>query len=287
MAAVFGPLYFAAYPERTGNVYLLTIAVVLIFKVWNLIANWWMLKLHDAGVRRIDLIVRLTLNCAVFYFLIHGDMILAAAVTLLFIVLFLYDYSISRKKQGLAWDLLVEKDQHRMQFFYRFANMFTDVSHLKNKVKKRHWLVSLFQRVRWGSTSTYDYLYRITFLRSSDYLGMYVRLTVIGGLFIYFVPDLWMKLLFALLFLYMSSFQLMTLYSHHRTVIWLDLYPVKVGVRQRAFLKWIFQQALVQTILFAAVFLLSQNYTGFVIVLPGGVFFNILFIHGYVKKKIT
>src|SRR5699024_3039026 len=138
--AAFGPLYFAAYPEREGYTYLLTLAIVLIFKVWNLIANWWMLKIGDKGTRHWDHIVRLAVNISVFYFLIEGSMLLAAITTVLFIALFLYDLNRSRKEAGIKWDLLVEKDQQRMQTFYRFANLFTDVPRLKNRVKKRYWL---------------------------------------------------------------------------------------------------------------------------------------------------
>src|SRR5690625_3085951 len=122
VAAAFGPLYFAAYPERSGYVYLFSLAIVLIFKVWNLIANWWMLKVRDKGSRNIDQVIRLVLNSAVFYFLIKGDMLLAVIPTVLFVAVFLYDYSVSNKQTGLAWELLVEKDQHRMQVFYRIAN---------------------------------------------------------------------------------------------------------------------------------------------------------------------
>jgi len=287
VAAAFGPLYFAAYPERSGYVYLFSLAIVLIFKVWNLIANWWMLKVRDKGSRNIDQVIRLVLNSAVFYFLIKGDMLLAVIPTVLFVAVFLYDYSVSNKQTGLAWELLVEKDQHRMQVFYRIANMFIDVPHLKNRIKKRHWLVAFVNKLPWSKKSTYDYLYRITFIRSGDYLGMYVRLIVIGGLCIYFIPHLWMKLLFALLFLYMSSFQMMTLYSHHRTIMWLDLYPVEAAVRQNALLKWLFQLTLIQAILFAVIFLAIQNYVGFLIAIAGGIAFNYLFINGYVKKKLV
>src|SRR5699024_4714631 len=232
VAAAFGPLYFAAYLVRFGYVYLLSLVIILIFKVWILIVIWLMLKVRDKERRNIDQAVGFVLNSAVFYFLVEGDMFLATIPTVLFVIIFLYNYSVSRKQAGLTWDLLVEKDQHRMQVFYRIANMFTDVPHLKNRIKKRHWLVAFVNKLPWSKKSTYDYLYRITFIRSGDYLGMYVRLIVIGGLCIYFVPSIWMKLLFALLFLYMSSFQMMTLYNHHRTIMWLDLYPVEAAVRQ-------------------------------------------------------
>ncbi|MGY0692851.1 ABC transporter permease [Virgibacillus sp. FSP13] len=285
--AAFGPLYFASYPDRSGQVYLITIAVVLIFKVWNLLANWWMLKIREPGVRQVDTLARLLLNCAVFYFFLHGDMILASIATILFICVFLYDLRVSRKQAGIVWDLLVEKDRNRMQFFYRIANMFTDVPHLKNRVKKRHWLVSLVDRVPFQQKSTFDYLYRITFIRSGDYLGMYLRLIVIGGLVIYFVPNGWVKIIFALLFLYMSSFQMMTLYQHHRTNIWLDLYPVSKQYRQQAVLKWLFQLTFIQTFIYAGIFLFFGDYQGFGITLVGGLLFNYLFITGYVKQKLT
>ena len=96
-----------------------------------------------------------------------------------------------------------------------------------------------------------------------------------------------MKLLFALLFLYMSSFQMMTLYNHHRTIMWLDLYPVEAAVRQNALLKWLFQLTLIQAILFAVLFLVIQSYIGFLIAIVGGIIFNFLFINGYVKKKLV
>ncbi|SFA81555.1 ABC-2 type transport system permease protein [Lentibacillus halodurans] len=284
--AAFGPLYFASYPDRAGNAYLLTLFVVLIFKAGNMIANWWMLKIREPGMRQADHAVRILLNVAVFYFIIRGEMMWAGITTVLFAFVFLYDLSVSRKQPGIVWDLLVEKDRSRMQMFYRMANMFTDVPHLKNQVKSRHWLVSLVSRVPFANQHTFDYLYRISFVRGGDYLGMYVRLIVIGGLFIYFVPNIWMKLLFALLFLYMSTFQMMTLYHHHRTVMWLDLYPIDLGVRQRSLLKLLFQLTLIQTVVFALLFLSMQEWIGMGVVLVGGTVFNYLFIQGYVKKRV-
>lgn len=287
VAAALGPLYFAAFPDRSGNTYLLVIVVLLIFKIWNLLANWWMLKVRESNIRLVDQLARVLLSIAVFYFIVKGEMVLAGVITGLFIIDFLHNYHMSQKQAGIAWELLVEKDQRRMQSFYRIANMFTDVPHLRNQVKKRHWLVSLVSRVPFGQKFVFDYLYRITFVRSGDYLGMYIRLIVIGGLFIYFVPNVWMKVIFALLFLYMSCFQMMTLYQHHRTVIWLDLYPVDGKWRQRALVKWLFSLMGMQTVLFTIVMLVQSAFTGAGVVLAGGFVFNYVFIKGYVERKLT
>src|SRR5699024_11172789 len=167
---------------------------------------------------------------------------------------FIYIFNLSRQQASVAWDILVDKDQNRMQLFYRIANMFTDVPHLKSRIKKRRWLVSMANRLPFGKKFTYDYLYRIAFIRSGDYLGMYIRLILIGGLFIYLVSNELLKMLFALLFIYMSCFQMMTLFQHYRTNIWIDLYPVDHSLRRQAITKWIFQLTFIQTILFAIVF---------------------------------
>lgn len=286
-AAALGPLYTTVFANRAGVVYLITIALLLVFKFANLIANWWMLKVRERDSRLIDTVVRTVLNIAVFYFFISGSMLLTGITTLLFAIVFLYDYQIASKRSGLLWDLLVEKDQSRMQAFYRLANMFADVPHLKSRVKKRHWLVRIVSQVPFTRTATYDYLYRITLIRSGDYLGIYMRLVVIGGVLIYVIPPLWLKIIFALLFLYLSSFQMMTLYQHHRTILWLDLYPVSLQIRQQSLLKLLLQLSIVQVILFTAVFIVMGIYIGAMITFAGGIIFSWLFVDGYVKRKLT
>src|SRR5699024_3096579 len=142
-------------------------------------------------------------------------------------------------------------------------------------------------RVSFSQDATFDYLYRMTFVRGGDYLGMYVRLIVLGGLAIYFVPSMWMQLIFGLLFLYMAIFQLMALYHHHRTVMWLDLYPVKGAVRRGAVLKLLLRLGIVQTILFTLLFLADGSVQGALMMLAGGSLFTVLFIRGYVWRKIA
>lgn len=288
LAAVLGPLYTASFEGQEGNSYLIIILIVLLFKLANIITNWWMYKVGDSGVRRLESLVRTVINILVFYFLTAGEMIFASIATIIFVMNFLYDYYLAKKQPGLLWNLLVEKDQNRMQNFYRFANMFSDVPHIKTRVKKRSWLVSLATRnIPFENRHTFDYLYRITFIRSGDYFGMYVRLLVIGGIFIYMIPNLWMKLLFVILFVYLSSFQMMTLYEHHRTITWLDLYPVEVKDRRKAMLKIIYQLSFLQTVIYALLFLAGGAYLGFGLALLAGSVFTLLFVNGYVKGKFA
>lgn len=287
VVSALGPLYFATFPERSGTIYLYTLVGLLVFKILNLLANWWMLKIRDKTIRLINLTIRFILNTMVFYFLVSGQVLLTCIITVLFVAVFIYGYMLSEKQVGLAWELLVEKDQRSMHSFYRLANLFTDVPHLRNPIKKRKWLVSLVKNISFARKYTYDYLYRITFIRSGDHLGMYIRLIIIGGLFIVYIPNLWMKLIFSLLFLYMSVFQAMTLYNHHRTIIWLDIYPLDANDKKRAFIDLIMRLGIIQTVLFAVLFLVLQLYLGFAISLAGGLLFVYLFVQYYIKRKIA
>ncbi|WP_431800249.1 ABC transporter permease [Halobacillus andaensis] len=141
--------------------------------------------------------------------------------------------------------------------------------------------------ITYKQNETFTYLYRITFIRSSDYLGMYLRLIGIGALAVWFVPNLWVKIAFALLFLYLSAFQMISLWNHHRVIVWLDLYPVKHEWRQAAMLTFLKQLMLFQTILFAILFLIQWNLLGVIIVAAGGTLFTYTFIQSYVKPRLV
>jgi len=115
---------------------------------------------------------------------------------------------------------------------------------------------------------------------------MYIRLIVIGGVVIFFVPNNWLKVVFALLFIYMANFQMITLFFHYRTSIWLDIYPLNKQKKETTFIKWLVQLTFVQTIIFALLFLVWLDLAGLVLTLAGGSLFNYLFNYGFVKRKI-
>ncbi|MFS0560070.1 ABC transporter permease [Terribacillus sp. 179-K 1B1 HS] len=286
-AAALAPLFFAAGLGEDFISYLLVFFVLLVFKLWNLHMNWWMLKIRNVNIRRGEQTLRVVLNIGCFWFFLRGDLVAAAVLTVLFVVLLITDFSISRKQGGLAWDLLIEKDQARMQAFYRIANQFADVPHLKTKVHNRQSVVNLFtRRVPFEQKHTYDYLFRVTFVRGGDYFGLFLRLTVLAGVIIYFIPNLWVQLAFALLFLYLTGFQLIGLWKHHRTIAWMDLYPVPDDSRKHALLALLQQLAIIQAVLLSLVFLLRADVLGFGLALVAGLVFGVGFVRMYVPKRL-
>src|SRR5699024_1099417 len=123
--------------------------------------------------------------------------------------------------------------------------------------------------------------------RSGDYLQMYVRLTLIGGLLIYFIPNDLLKIAFAVLFIYMSNFQVISLYHHHRVIVWLDLYTLESKFRVDAFLSLTLRLTIVQTLIFSFLFLIQLNVLYTVLTLVIGSLFNILFNYKYVKNRLV
>ncbi|MCD5324971.1 MULTISPECIES: ABC transporter permease [Pontibacillus] len=288
VVVAFGPLYFTTYSDREISAFVLFGIVILILKAWNTLSHWWELNSRVGWSGYVDPVLRFLLNGLTIYFFVQGNWIFAGVTTILLFGLMMYDYSLAKKRKGIAWDVLIQKDQQRMQVFYRIANMFTDVPHLKNSVKKRHWLVRLIKNpIPFKSDKTFDYLYRITFIRSSDYLGLYIRLLLIAGAFVYFVPNVWMKLAFGFLFIYLSGFQMVTLWQHHREVLWLDLYPLRIESRRKALTKWLFQLLIVKTALLGVIFLVLGNLLGLAIVWIGGALFSYYLSHMYLTKRLT
>jgi ABC-2 type transport system permease protein len=284
---VLTPLYFTVYSDRP-KVWLLYLGIILVvFKVWNMLSTWWLLKERDSKSRWLDTCIRFVLNVLTIYFFLLEDAYIYASITaVIFVGLLLFNYYQVGKK-GLAWDLLIEKEQAKMQSFYRLANLFTDVPHLKKKAKKRHAIVKMLTSgVQLKQEKTFTYLYRITFIRSSDYIGLYVRLLLLAIFLMFWVPVVWFKLVFALLFIYLSGFQLMTLWNHHRTLQWLDIYPVSKEMRKKSLLQFLLQLMLVKTFILGLFMLIAASWQEMLILWAVGGAFSFVFVEMYVKQRL-
>src|SRR5699024_11951982 len=91
----------------------------------------------------------------------------------------------------------------------------------------------------------------------------------------------------SLLFIYMTSFQLIPLFHHYLTSIWMDLYSVEKGLQELSFLKYMRVITIVQAVLFSLLFIFSMDWLGLVITLVVGGLFTYLFYEVYVKKRIA
>ncbi|RST75173.1 ABC transporter permease [Siminovitchia acidinfaciens] len=277
--AALMPLYFKATGAGLAAfIYLFT--VLLVLKFWNLKLRWDTLKTNDSGTLAADQIIRFTLNTVILYFIIaKASWWYILAVVLIATAYTLYMRSIVKNK-SLKWELLIEKEQGRMQMFYRTANMFTDVPHLKSKVWRRKWLDPLFEFISFGDRNTFRFLYSRTLVRTSEYSGLIIRLTLLACIILYFIDNLYVAVGVAFLFLYLTGFQLLPIYRLHDTKVWVHLYPVPPVYKKQDFYLLLTQVLMLQGLLFALFTLAGGNIvnSGLILLL------SIMFAFGFGKQ---
>ncbi|MDM5336855.1 ABC transporter permease [Fictibacillus enclensis] len=280
-----GPL-FSKYISGRGLEMLITIALLLAAKLWNIKTSWEEQRLPFHRNRRNYTFLRLVVNAVFLYLLFQMAYVFLIAVLAIMYVLSNFVFGYIKKVHGYKWEHLLEVENGMMMKLYRVANLFTDVPQLAQRVRPRTWLSSL-SKVSYRHSHTFDGLYRKTFFRSNDYFGIYIRLILIGGLFLFWIPQGWWHTVLVLLFLHATGIQLLPLYKHHKGNVWFELYPVKHQWRFQAFQRWLRLLMLIQAFLYVA-FLLAMGGTWTNGVVSGilAVIFVWLFTEYYTKKQL-
>lgn len=141
----------------------------------------------------LDRVVRIILNIFVLEGYLHGGIVGGILYSLLIIAYYL----LIRKRvyvDPVPYEHFITIEQNRMMQFYRFANLFTDVPHLRGAVKRRQWLDFVMNWIPFKKGQAQRYLVARTFIRTDDLFYLWVRLTAIGALFAAFIafqPVIW------------------------------------------------------------------------------------------------
>lgn len=283
--AVFMPMY--AHVSRRGFQDFFPFLIALfIIKMWNLITSWQIQYFVQPSVYFWDIVVRYFMNI-LFVFLLfkQAHLLILTAITVIMILYFRYFY-VRTRNMGLKWDVLIRLEEKRMNSFYRLANLFTDVPNLKDPVRRRKWLDIFLKPVAFSQNQTYLFLLIRTFLRSGDYLGLFVRLSVIGSMALYFFTFGIGQTLLSLLFLYLTGFQLLPLWNHHQQKLWVNLYPVPSKYKSAAFFLLLLIILISQTTIFAFILLIKGAWQTALIELFTGMGFSYFFVYVYSKKRL-
>ncbi|MEC1524066.1 ABC transporter permease [Neobacillus niacini] len=283
--AIVMPMY-AHVSENGFQSFFIFLMVLLVIKGWNIAVNW---KIHfyvQPSVYTSDMVVRFFINVLFTFLLFNNAPILFLLIFALIMASYYRAFYVRAEKMGLKWDLLIAQEEKRMASFYRLANLFTDVPKLKDTVKRRKWLDMLINQIPFSQAKTFDYLFARTFLRSSDYLGLFIRLTVIGGVALYFISFGAGQVVFSLLFIYLTGFQLLPLWNHHQNKLWIDLYPVSQEYKLTAFHSLLTRILFIQSSIFALVILFKGEWIFSLLIFLSGLLFSFLFVTVYSKKRL-
>ncbi|WP_102271908.1 ABC transporter permease [Cytobacillus massiliigabonensis] len=283
--AVFMPMY-ARVNDGNFQAFLPFLFAVLVMKGINLLIRWKVQYYVEKSVHIIDSFIRYAVNAVFLFFLFSNEGLLFLLPEMLLLFLLYFYYSKNTKEKGLKWEFLIEMEERRMTSFYRLANLFTDVPHLRDRVKRRSWLDWLFRRLAFAQKNTFSHLLVRTFLRAGDYFGLFVRLTIIGAAGIYFISFGYGQILLVLLFMYLTGFQLLPLWNHHQNKLWVKLYPLDERLKEQSFKKLLSKILYLQALILSLAVLAKGEWIIAIISLIAGIGLAYLFTRIYIKKKL-
>ncbi|WP_412988287.1 ABC transporter permease [Pediococcus siamensis] len=153
------------------------------------------------------------------------------------------------RTHSLAWRLAIQLEEQRMLRIYRFFNLFTDVPNVRGTVRRRRYLDGLLNLTDRRTDNAYRYLFMRALLRSTEYSGMYFRLTILAAVLLAVVPNLYLSLIMQVLFIYLISFQLLPLLTNYDQNVFTHLYPLKAAQKISGF-NWVMTRLLCGTVVF-------------------------------------
>jgi len=126
----------------------------------------------------------------------------------------------------LQWKFAIETENQRMFRIKRFYNLFTDVPGVNSKIKRRKWLDGLYKPIKKVSGNTYLYLFARGFVRNNEYIGLFLRLTIIQAIMLALIDNFYISLIVEMLFIYLVGFQLKPYFKEVMQNLMQRLYPI-------------------------------------------------------------
>ncbi|HFE0823068.1 TPA: ABC transporter permease [Streptococcus agalactiae] len=142
-----------------------------------------------------------------------------------------YKVKVFYNNQNLNWDAAINHEQERKQSILKFFSLFTNVKGISTSVKRRSFLDGILKLISKMPSRLWTNLFVRAFLRSSDYLGLTIRLVTLNILSVIFVNETYLALALAFVFNYLLLFQLLALGHHFDYQYMNQLYPVRLNAK--------------------------------------------------------
>lgn len=230
--------------------------LLLLLKWWSVETEFAFRKARAGQNAWLDRLVRFVLVLGFVYLYIVGNLLFAVLVLFAIIV---YGRWVKQQAVGKAfpYEHFIALEENRMLRFYQFANYFTDVPHLKGKIKERRWLNWVYKMVGKGPKNAHYYLVWRTFIRSDEMFYLWIRLTVISMVGVWLIPFPIAAVIFAAALAFASSIQIwqglnQTQYFRMDNLFPLSRYSREQAVRKLVLLLQMLQALLVGAAAFAA-----------------------------------
>lgn len=226
--------------------------LLLLLKWWNIQTEFAYRKAYSGHHAWLDRLVRFAFVFIFVYLYVASNLLIAVLVLFAIIV---YGRWVQQQAAGkpFAYEHFVGLEENRMLRFYQFANYFTDVPHIKGKIKERAWLNWVYRFIKRGPENAHYYLVWRTFVRSDELFYLWVRLTVIAMAGAWLIPFPVAVIIFAAALAFASAIQIWQGLNQTQHFRMDNLFPLTKFSRERAVRKLILVMQLLQAILVAAV----------------------------------
>lgn len=225
--------------------------LLLLLKWWGVQTEFAFRKARSGHRAWMDRLIRFILVLGFVYLYVAGHLIFAVLV--LFAII-LYGRWVKQRAAGkpFPYEHFIELEENRMLRFYQFANYFTDVPHLKGKIKERRGLNWVYKLVGTGPKNAHYYLVWRTFIRSDEMFYLWIRLTVIAMAGVWLIPFPIAAVIFAAALAFASSIQIWQGLNQTQYFRMDNLFPLSRYSRAQAVRKLVLLLQVLQALLVGA-----------------------------------
>ncbi|TFJ40397.1 ABC transporter [Carnobacterium divergens] len=262
------------------------IVMLLMLKNWELDLQIYALKVSQKQERHLLTLIKVVTVAILSGVSLFSYPIIGVALAILVSIGSRNWLSKKSSHQVYQWEWMVSSEQQRMHRIYQFINLFTDIPSLKGKVRRRKYLDGLLKGIKPVHQKTFDYLYARTFLRGTEYSGLFIRLTGIAAILIVVTHSFYVGLFLAVIFIYLTGFQLLPLYFHYDNMSLTNLYPVKETVKTGALKRLLMMILLCQSVIIVIASLLVLSITESLLMGIVALVFSVVFCQFYLPSRI-
>ena len=226
----------------------LGVIVILVLKALNVAIEFSYRYVGRGRNTAIDRITRIGLNIFIMYYFLQWELLISGVIAVLLIAY----YIVMRRNvyvDPIPYEHFVSLEQNRMYRFYRFANYFTDVPHLRGSVKRRAWLDFVYKFIPYKKDNVQMYLIMRTFIRTDDLFLLWVRLTAISTIFAAFIELQIVTWIISAALAFALVIQLKQALASSSEFRMDMLYPIKEQVRTSSINKLLIELVIVQAII--------------------------------------
>ena len=248
---------------QVGDLDKVTLGVVFIsialMKFWNVHVEfafrWANLGQGVWGDRTVRALVSIAVLAAIFTMNPLFMALLAIPVAF-----YAFTWSRQMKRQPFPYEHFVKLEQNRMLRFYRFANYFTDVPHIRGSIRRRAWLDGVYRLVPYDKKNSQNYLIFRTFVRTDDTFYLWLRLTALSALGAAFIGIPLVVMVFVGALAFATTLQIKQALSSSSEFRMDMLFPVHESARIEAVVKLVRTIQLMQSvIIFATVIIVGAD----------------------------